>query len=104
MAQKGDAGTQGPAGPAGPAGAQGPAGTFSTANVTVRTATLTSVTTGSVNCNAGEKALGGGWNMTSGGTIRVLEDAPVVNAGTPEGWRVRFSGTMSGSVYAICVS
>jgi hypothetical protein len=104
MVDKGTDGANGTNGTNGADGAPGAPGTFSTANVTVRPQTLTNVTSGSAPCNAGEKALGGGWTIGSGGNIRAIQDQPTVSGTTPTGWTVTFSATMSGTVYAICVS
>jgi hypothetical protein len=105
MADRGGTGATGATGAQGPQGPQGPQGNFSTANVNVRTATMNgSVTTATANCLAGEKAVGGGWNLTTGGNIRVVQDAPTPTTGTPTGWTATFSANVAGSVYAICVS
>ena len=61
--------------------------------------------TGTAACNAGEKALGGGFDVTgAGGNVRALADAPVMSGTTPTGWRFTWSQSVSGTVYAICVS
>jgi hypothetical protein len=96
---------QGATGSTGATGATGAAGTFSTANVAVRTATMDGTgVTGTVTCNAGEKALGGGFNLTTTGNIRVTQSAPTVSGTTPNGWSVTYSSAAAGTVYAICAS
>jgi hypothetical protein len=102
MAQQGATGATGSTGAT---GATGAAGTFSTANVAVRTATMNGTgVTGTVACNAGEKAMGGGFNLTTGGNIRAIQSAPTVTGTTPDGWSVTYSAAAAGTVYAICVS
>ncbi|MDQ3669385.1 MAG: hypothetical protein M3377_03755, partial [Actinomycetota bacterium] len=85
----------------GPAGPQGPAGPV---NVAVRTAAFTSVATVQISCNAGERALAGGWDYT--GNIRVLTSQPVPNTAdaTPTGWKVVLRAAASGSIYVVCAS
>jgi hypothetical protein len=109
MSQQGSTGAtgaQGAQGAQGPQGPQGPTGSFSTANVTVRSANFTSVTSASVNCNAGEKATGGGVNYTAGqsNNFKPGANAPVMTGSTPTGWQVSSNDAVTGTVYAICVS
>jgi hypothetical protein len=106
MAQEGAQGQQGIQGNPGIQGTPGTPGTFSTANVTVRTATMNGTSaTGQANCTGAEKALGGGFDVTgAGGNNRPIVDAPVVSGTTPTGWKFTWSVAVSGTVYAICVS
>lgn len=111
---KGDQGTAGPQGPQGVTGAtgpQGPQGTFSTASVVVR---ISNIGAGgaSVQCTAGERALGGGGTRYSDGVVHGLyasvplnSSGSVASAGqTPTGWRVTPPPGVGGFVtaYVIC--
>jgi Collagen triple helix repeat (20 copies) len=108
---KGDKGDVGPAGPTGPQGPTGPAGPASTAAslVTVRTAPW-SVDPGDLgdftaSCNAGEKAIGGGWDDPIG--YGHSWDSRPVAGGTGWGVVVTVSDaapeTQTGTVYAVCI-
>jgi hypothetical protein len=125
-------GPQGAAGPRGPAGAQGPAGprgANGASSVTMRTGpaftvSANSFATGAANCNAGERATGGGVYPNSNVFFpNVIASFPLPNATaftapqngvTPTGWRVWVSNVDAGgstapstvtmTPYVICVS
>jgi collagen triple helix repeat protein len=116
---KGDTGPRGPQGDAGPAGAkgdpgdQGPKGDPGVTGTHVVAATTT-IANGagkhnSVNCDAGETAIGGGGHIGTNnraGTL-ISRNEPVIDAnGKPVGW-VIIAGNLSGDeqelvTYAIC--
>lgn len=108
---EGDKGDTGPAGPTGPQGPTGPAGPASTAAslVTVRTAawSVDPADFGdfTASCNAGEKAIGGGWDDPVG--YGHSWDSRPVDGDT--GWGILVSvsdqapDTQSGTVYAVCI-
>ncbi len=117
----GGIGAAGKEGPPGKEGAQGVAGTNGTngaTNVVVRFAetTTSNSSDGSAqaNCNAGERATGGGVEMTNGNSKDVWYfepgGAPVPNTqgATPTGWASTWfnesGGTDKFRVYAICAS
>jgi hypothetical protein len=96
-------GARGPQGPAGPAGAAGAAGA---PNVTVRTGGAAS-TDAEANCQAGEKAVGGG-AFTPTGNAFIYDSAPLPDTGTPTGWgasaEVAGGGVATVQAYVICAS
>ena len=117
---------QGPRGATGLNGVDGVNGVNGATNVVVRTTTVddTGSTMGqaiqSVQCNAGERAIGGGAGRSDGtnrGGDTIQTSFPTVVSGstatpappgsTPTGWRSAFSFTTQGPVivfYAICAS
>ena len=101
---KGAAGPAGPAGAAGAAGAAGPAGAAGATNVTVReTSTSGSGSMGgSVNCNAGEKVVGGGAAIIGGNSLDQLQQSlPISN-----GWSaLAYNGAVRTlRIYVICAA
>jgi hypothetical protein len=103
---KGPAGLQGQQGPKGDPGTNGTNGTNGATKVVVRSLYLANGL-GQVNCNAGERATGGG--ITGDSTLTVASKSePTPNAGTPTGWsgtlRNLVSATPSGTVYVVCAS
>ena len=94
----GPAGPPGAAGPQGPAGPAGDAGPPGATDVVIRERSFQIASgasaTGRVECNAGERAVGGGLGLTSGipSQFRVWSSRPVNVAGetqagtTPTGW------------------
>lgn len=106
----GPAGSPGPAGPQGSAGAKGDPGANGTngaTKVVVRSASFAGGP-GQVNCNAGERATGGGVTGANY-TYYVRENEPTPNSGTPTGWAGSVLSTVTstyggGTVYVVCVS
>jgi hypothetical protein len=106
---RGAAGTQGPAGPQGPQGAPGMNGATT---VVVRTATGPAAVPGffsaaQANCNAGERAVGGGGgtNDTSSGTV--VRSSPLFIPPTAWIGTMRHdgaSGTVTATTYVVCAS
>jgi|tagenome__1003787_1003787.scaffolds.fasta_scaffold20899814_2 hypothetical protein len=108
LAPKGADGAVGPAGPAGPAGSTGPPGATpaSLASYVTYKAAPWSLNAGqegdfTVACDAGQKAVGGGWDNQNGTALSV-DTRPSAAGG---GWRVYLLGvtSASGSVYAACL-
>jgi hypothetical protein len=112
----GGSGPQGVAGNEGKQGKEGTAGKNGATNVVVRfvegNVPNASVGEQTVNCNAGERATGGGdqlWNGSDAGTS-VIASSPVPNGQgeTPTGWHVvwenKSGGTQTIHTYAICAS
>jgi hypothetical protein len=111
----GSPGEQGPQGERGPQGLQGTAGAT---NVTVRFAesspgtTANSVESATVNCQAGERATGGGvesFNHNSYGDLRVAVSEPQPHSGTPTSWQVITWWTVSYAAafiraYVVCAA
>jgi hypothetical protein len=107
-------GIQGLKGDKGEPGQDGQDGTNGATSVTTRVVTATQPVGGSTltsPCNAGEKAVGGGWAITNPDdpeiTIHESHPAPPDNGSAPTGWTVRF--IISGiphevSTLAICAS
>ena len=109
---QGATGPQGPAGEQGPAGPEGPAGP---ANVVLRSKEIDGVggVRGTINCNDGERATGGGFDARgNGGTLTIYEDHPVPTTpgGVPTGWTVDIGvpdmtyPNGLGVVYVICAA
>jgi hypothetical protein len=111
---KGDPGVKGDPGGKGDPGAKGDAGAT---NVVVRRSTV--FTTGGIgfsnqtaSCAAGERAVGGGAGLTSGGsttafTVVDAKPVPTTAGAIPTGWNAAVSFTVAGlewAVYAICSS
>jgi hypothetical protein len=92
----GATGAQGPKGDKGDTGAQGPAGASGATNVVVRSATA-SGTFAQVQCQPGERAVGGGGFGTGTGTATLTVSVSIdsgggTNAGsTPTGWQANMS-------------
>lgn len=103
----GQPGPPGPKGDPGTNGTNGKDGTNAATNVVVRSLYL-ATGAGQVNCNAGERAIGGGvTGDASGYYVNMSEPAP--NSGTPTGWKGRILLTStatpgSGTVYVVCAS
>ena len=110
-----------PAGPPGEQGSQGPQGLQGTAgatNVTVRFAesspgtTANSVESATANCQAGERATGGGvesFNHNSFGDLRVAVRQHKPPSGTPTSWHVKTWWTVSYAsafirAYVVCAA
>jgi hypothetical protein len=58
------------------------------------------------NCNAGERALGGGFNTTTVNRT-VQTNGPSPTSGTPVGWTVLLNGNNSTgtlTIYVVCAS
>jgi hypothetical protein len=101
-------GTQGPTGPRGPAGAAG------ATNVVVRTASSNVSGSGGAgghaDCQAGERAVGGGSTFSAGYSGDALVASyPLTDAGTPNEWYVAYNLGAGApprtlTVYAVCVS
>ncbi|HKG36540.1 MAG TPA: hypothetical protein VKA89_08895 [Solirubrobacterales bacterium] len=116
---------RGPRGPQGATGPTGPAGTSAVTNVVVRLGTAASFSGANpggltANCNAGERAVGGGVNVAgepdgnpSGGAF-VVETFPLTGSvastagSAPTGWYTALSkqaaGTDSATAYVVCAS
>jgi Collagen triple helix repeat (20 copies) len=118
---KGDPGAPGPQGaqgPVGPQGPQGPAGTSATnthvVSVVVFLNGLGASTTGNAPCGTGEKVVGGGYDVSTGGSTGVVGSFPnsaIPNGsgGTVQGWSARGGlgfGWLNGdfTVYAVCAA
>jgi hypothetical protein len=101
----GEPGLQGPAGPQGEPGPTGPAGTFSAATVVVRTAMGAGNTAGGItaSCGAGEVAIGGGVDASSG-NHKVVTSKPAGGSTTtpPTGWAGKSDNAATITVYALC--
>ena len=104
---QGAQGAQGARGAEGAQGARGPAGAT---NVTVRSATIFgSSAPVLVQCNAGERAVGGGVDAPAEGDV-IFSSTPSPQSGTPTGWLGgiidRDSGqpTSQGTVYVVCAA
>jgi hypothetical protein len=113
-------GATGARGLEGPAGATGPTGPAGATSVVVRTDSVSvpdgTVGEASVQCNFGEKAVGGGGGIAATGGRSVVQSGPVdasevlpTTAGAvPTGWRadsLNSTGlTQNAFVYAVCVS
>jgi hypothetical protein len=98
---EGALGPSGPSGPQGPTGATGPSGLPGTFYVRQTSGTGTS---GSVYCDSGDQATGGGYDVQSAGTSYFpIESRPYYSGATPTGWYVeRASSGPSLLVYVIC--
>lgn len=109
---RGEKGDQGDAGPVGPAGDNGAAGATS---VVIRQGSDTNIQaamtiTVSANCNAGERATGGGG--TNGGTagVRLVQSYPIpaALAATPTGWAASYENASGGPAvvrtWVVCAS
>ena len=57
-------------------------------------------TTTTVSCDSGDVALGGGWNITSSGNIKVTGSYP---SGTGS-WVIKMDQANSGTAYVICAN
>jgi hypothetical protein len=102
--------------PAGPAGQTGPQGTQGTkgdpgangaTSVVVRS-TFFAAAVGQVNCNAGERATGGGVTGDLTGYY-VNTNEPTPKTGTPTGWKggtrlISNGAAGNGTVYVVCAS
>jgi hypothetical protein len=109
-------GAQGVVGNEGKQGSKGELGKNGATNVVVRfgegTAANTAVGEATANCNAGERATGGGPQLWNGGDTGndYLDSMPVPSGTgeTPTGWRVVWDNVSGGSdtihVYAVCAS
>ena len=109
--QQGPAGPKGPIGPEGPIGPQGPAGPTGPTGISglqyLTSAGIgvpaNSTASGTVDCPAGKKALGGGVSRIGNGLV--IDTAPL-NEGT--GWAGemfnRGNGSVTMYVWAICAS
>ena len=74
-------------------------------NVTVRSADFSN--SGSVNCNSGEKATGGGVLGNDNADVIVQVSRPQPTTGVPTGWFAQlrpFNVGETGTVYVICAS
>lgn len=113
---QGPKGPQGPEGPQGEEGLQGEQGLSGATNVTVRTGADVTVDANDTNaatadCQAGERATGGGWEVV-GGNLAIIDYAnrPMQVPGeTPVSWLVELynpSGSNSSTArpYVICAS
>jgi hypothetical protein len=122
---RGPRGPRGPRGATGARGATGPAGVAGASNVVVRTGTGQSFSGAnpgnvSASCNPGERAVGGGVNVTGEADGNATGDAFVVESfprtgglastpgSTPTGWYTAVSkqlaGTDTATPYVVCVS
>jgi hypothetical protein len=101
--------------PQGPKGDKGDTGTAGATNVVVRTASVTSTgsATATANCNAGERAVGGGFDIGGwGANVTPFRSRPTpATAGSiPTGWTATsFNQTNIGAAigvvaYAICAA
>ncbi len=81
----------------------GPAGKNGATNVVVRSASFT--TSGSVTCNSGETATGGGVEGLDSVDVIVMTSRPEPASGVPKGWfaQLRAAGE-PGIVYVLCAS
>ena len=112
----GAAGARGAGGPAGETGKEGSPGKNGATNVVARftEGSAAKNTYGDVtaNCNAGERATGGGpqlWNGENVGTDYLASvPSPTAPGTTPTGWHVTWINATSGSetirVYVVCAS
>jgi hypothetical protein len=96
-------GQPGQPGPRGEAGTQGAAGP-GVARITVRSATSSAATnSSSVNCQPGERVLGGGYNGMNTGHAYASHPQPADYADTPTGWHAEStSATDVVTVYVLC--
>jgi hypothetical protein len=120
--RRGARGRRGPRGPAGPAGVAGPPGPSGATNAVVRILPIPSSPggdpnpppiTGSRECEAGERAIGGGFSLASA-SDKAVESVPTftgdpatTGGATPTGWSVTIAsegpaGVSGGFVYVIC--
>jgi hypothetical protein len=104
----------------GATGAVGPTSAAGATNVVARTGSFpvsgTTTQSGTVQCQPGERATGGGGGIVAGSERPLLQSGPVDVSGTfpiaagavPTGWRVEvFNGTgvsQTASVYAVCAA
>ncbi len=97
---RGAEGQAGPAGAPGTDGAAGAPGQAGATNVTVRTGVA-----GQANCLQGERAVGGGAVLGSGGT-KMLYSRPNPTSGTPTGWRALDDSpdVFAPTTYVICAA
>ena len=111
----GPAGPQGPAGPAGEDGVDGADGANGATNVVIRHSSdvniqHSTVVTTSVDCNGGERAVGGGGtnNGTAGIHLKQSNPTPATQGATPTGWSVTYENLsgVPGSIRAwvVCSS
>ena len=98
--QRGQPGQPGPRGEAGTQGAAGPG----VARTTVRSATSSAATnSSSVNCQPGERVLGGGYNGINTGHAYASHPQPADYADTPTGWHAESTApTDVVTVYVLC--
>lgn len=110
---KGDAGSQGAKGDTGTGGATGAAGAAGATNVVQRFGTSVSVPDGSIgtafaSCNAGERAVGGGFFTQAPGVEASRPSGPLSNGAAATAWQVSSSNTSGASesigAYVMCVS
>jgi hypothetical protein len=106
---EGPQGPQGPQGPEGPQGPQGPQGPSGTATVDINSlvsAANSNNKTQDVDCDAGLKAVGGGYLITNGGAEVGAQSSYPLDANT---WRVvaiefdNLAGNWTVTAYVICV-
>jgi hypothetical protein len=109
----GPTGSVGPTGPKGDTGAVGPQGPSGVVNAYVKSAPISSgsfIGGGTVNCNAGDTATGGGFSFGSFGfKYWVQTNSPVYDAqtGKPTGWEVIAENddtntSVGGFVWVVC--
>ena len=95
----GPTGANGATGPTGPTGATGPSG--GGLSLYTRTASLEGISSATAYCNTGDKVTGGGFHLVAGASFQENEPTP-----TLDGWRARFSGSVTGYpgefVVAVC--
>jgi collagen triple helix repeat protein len=105
---QGETGPQGPQGQTGPQGPQGPQGPAGPTNVVVRVGVLSAPGGSSqADCNAGERATGGGGLVASGGAelgLRYSIPIPAGSGSTPTGWFVFGEPGTSVQAYVVCAS
>lgn len=105
---------QGSKGATGPAGAQGAAGANGATSVVIRTTTITGngAASGTIPCNAGERATGGGFAAGGNGAgIRVFNSRPFPSTAgaTPTAWDVSVlqdggAAAVSVPIYVVCAA
>jgi hypothetical protein len=102
---RGIPGVTGATGPQGTPGVTGATGAPGATNVVVRSITGTNF--GTATCNPGERATGGGFNITGGGLPNIYESRPSPDTAgaVPTGWYVSFaSNTSAVTIYVVCAS
>jgi collagen triple helix repeat protein len=99
---QGPQGDTGPAGPTGPQGPQGPQGPAGPTNVVVRQGS-SGLGADVANCDAGERATGGGGTVVTGlGALKT--SIPLPGIGTPTAWAVIGEPGTTVKAFVVCAS
>jgi len=70
----------------------------------VRRTAISNTTIGQADCNAGERATGGGYDQTGSRLPKFAHPVPTTPGATPTGFKVTFDANATANVYAICAS